>query len=186
MLESDAWNVFVIVHWTAIFSLQTYCSEVMEKANNPSFVPFPPLPLRWLHNECDGVSNHQPHDCLLKRLFRRRSKKTSKLRVTGLCAGNSPVTGEFPAQRTITRKMFPFDDVIMPGQKRTSMLVPIFAKKGYFGGGANSQDQEKGVIFRHKVWKRVKILHVSHVCLFHPGFHVCIVIYKCIWTISIH
>ena len=30
---------------------------------------------------------------------RRRSKKTSKLRVNGLCAGNSPVTGEFPAQR---------------------------------------------------------------------------------------
>ena len=38
-------------------------------------------------------------DCLLKRLFRRRLKKTQKLRVTGLCAGNSPVTGEFPAQR---------------------------------------------------------------------------------------
>ena len=33
------------------------------------------------------------------RLFGRRSKKTSKLRVTGLSAGNSPVTGEFPAQR---------------------------------------------------------------------------------------
>ena len=30
---------------------------------------------------------------------RRRSKKISKLRVTGICAGNSPVTGEFPAQR---------------------------------------------------------------------------------------
>ena len=44
---------------------------------------------------------------------RRRSKKTSKLPVTGLCAGNSPVTGEFPAQRPVTRKMFPFDDVIM-------------------------------------------------------------------------
>ena len=29
-----------------------------------------------------------------------RSKKTSKLRVTGLCEGNSPVTGEFPAQRS--------------------------------------------------------------------------------------
>ena len=27
-------------------------------------------------------------------------KKTSKLRVTGLCEGNSPVTGEFPTQRT--------------------------------------------------------------------------------------
>ena len=36
--------------------------------------------------------------CLLNRLFRRKSKKTSKLRVTGLCAGNSPGTGEFPAQ----------------------------------------------------------------------------------------
>ena len=43
--------------------------------------------------------NHQPHDCLLNCLFSRRSKKTSKLRVIGLCEGNSQVTGEFPAQR---------------------------------------------------------------------------------------
>ena len=55
--------------------------------------------LQWRHNGRDGVSNHQPRHCLLNRLFRRRSKKTSKVRVTGLCAGNSPVTGEFPAQR---------------------------------------------------------------------------------------
>ena len=32
------------------------------------------------------------------RFVRRRSKKTSKLRVTGLCVGNSPETVEFPAQ----------------------------------------------------------------------------------------
>ena len=51
------------------------------------------------HNERHGVSNHQPHDYLLNRLFRSRSKKTSKLRVTGLCVGNSPMIGEFPAQR---------------------------------------------------------------------------------------
>ena len=57
------------------------------------------LTLQWRHNEHDGVSNHQPGDCLLNRLFRRRSKKTSKLRVTGLCVGYSPVTGEFPTQR---------------------------------------------------------------------------------------
>ena len=44
------------------------------------------------------TSNHQPRHCLLSRLFGRRSKKTSKLRDTGLCAGNSPGTGEFPAQ----------------------------------------------------------------------------------------
>ena len=55
--------------------------------------------LLWRHDGHNGVSNLQPHDCLLHRLFRRRSKKTSKLRVTGLCVGNSPVTGEFPAQR---------------------------------------------------------------------------------------
>ena len=56
------------------------------------------LSLQWRHNGCNGASNHQPHDYLLNRLLRCRSKKASKLRVTGLCAGNSPVTGEFPAQ----------------------------------------------------------------------------------------
>ena len=44
--------------------------------------------LQWRHNERDGISNQQPHDCLLNLLLRRRSKKTSKLRVTGLCEGN--------------------------------------------------------------------------------------------------
>ena len=56
------------------------------------------LSLQWRHNGRHGVWNHQPHDCLLNRLFRRRSKKTPKLRVTGLCVGNSLVIGEFPAQ----------------------------------------------------------------------------------------
>ena len=42
------------------------------------------IPLQWRHNGRDSVSNHQPLDCLLNRLFRRRSKKTSKIRVTGL------------------------------------------------------------------------------------------------------
>ena len=54
--------------------------------------------LQWRHNEHDGVSNLQPHDCLINRLLRRRSKKTPKPRVTGLCAGNASVTGEFPTQ----------------------------------------------------------------------------------------
>ena len=57
-----------------------------------------PKSLQWRHNGRDSVANHQPHGCLLNRSFRRRSKKTSKLRVTGLCAGNSQGTGEFPAQ----------------------------------------------------------------------------------------
>ena len=57
------------------------------------------ITLHWRHNGRGGVSNHRPHDCLLNRLFRRRSKKTPKLRIIGLRAGNSPVTDEFPAQR---------------------------------------------------------------------------------------
>ena len=55
--------------------------------------------LQWRYNEHDDVSNHQPYNCLLNCLFGHRSKKTSKLHVTGLCEGNSPVTGEFPTQR---------------------------------------------------------------------------------------
>ena len=31
-------------------------------------------------------------------IYSGTDKKKSKLRVTGLCAGNSPVIGEFPAQ----------------------------------------------------------------------------------------
>ena len=54
--------------------------------------------LQWCHNERDGFSNHRPYDCLLNRLFGLISKITSKLCVTGLCVGNSPVMDEFPAQ----------------------------------------------------------------------------------------
>ena len=43
--------------------------------------------LLWRHNGLDGVSNHQLHDFLLNGLFRRRPKKTSKLRVTGFLWG---------------------------------------------------------------------------------------------------
>ena len=62
------------------------------------------LHLQWRHNESDGVSNHQPHNCSLNLSFWRNSKKTSKLRVTGLCEGNSPVAGEIPAQRNSNAK----------------------------------------------------------------------------------
>ena len=54
-----------------------------------------PWTLEWRHNEHDGVSNQQLHGCSLNCLFRRRSK----LHATGPCEGNSPVTGEFSAQR---------------------------------------------------------------------------------------
>ena len=58
------------------------------------------ISLQWRHNEGDGVSNQRRLDGLLNRLFRRKSKKTSKPRVTGICERNSPVTGEFHSQRS--------------------------------------------------------------------------------------
>ena len=70
-------------------------------------------PLRWRQNGRDSVSNHQPRHGLLSLLFGRRSRKTSKLRVTGLCVGNSPGPVNSPHKGPVTRKMFPFDDVIM-------------------------------------------------------------------------
>ena len=81
--------------------------------------------LLWRHNGDDSISNHQPHRCLLNRLFRRRSKKTSKLRVTGLCPHKWPVT----------RNFFPFDDVIMIVwfHKSVQGIVSFQANDEYLG-----------------------------------------------------
>ena len=68
--------------------------------------------LQWRHNERHCVSNHRHFDCLSNRLFRRRSKKTPKLHVTGLCEGNTPrLPVNSPHKGPVTRKMSPFDDV---------------------------------------------------------------------------
>ena len=82
--------------WELINCPRPWYLLLAHKSSYQSFVCL--FSLRWRHNDHAGVSNHQPNGCLLNHLFRRKSKKTSKLRVTGLCAGNSPGTGEFPAQ----------------------------------------------------------------------------------------
>ena len=48
-----------------------------------------------------GTMTSQTITCLtiFTQPFPQVQKKTSRLRVTGLCEGNSPVTGEFPTQR---------------------------------------------------------------------------------------
>ena len=86
---------------TRSLSHETEPNTPQSLPHNQALHPHPtgPHPLQWRRNECDGVSNHRRLHCLLNCWFRRTSKKTSKLRVTGLCAGNSPVTGEFPAQK---------------------------------------------------------------------------------------
>ena len=79
--------------------------------------------LQWRHNGLDSVSNHQHHDCLLKRLSRRRSKKTSKLCVTGLCVGIRRRPVNSPHKGPVMRKMFPIDDVIMKCSRKTRTSV---------------------------------------------------------------
>ena len=66
--------------------------------------------LQWRHNGRDSVSNHQPHDCLLNRLFRRRSKKTSNSASQAFVR----VIPRGPGHKwPVMRKMFPFDDAFM-------------------------------------------------------------------------
>ena len=63
-------------------------------------------------NERDCVSNHRRLHYLLDRLFRRISKKASKLRVTGLCEGTPPAISGFPSQRASNAEMSPFDIIM--------------------------------------------------------------------------
>ena len=72
--------------------------------NAPANGKLPPkitkiMALQLRPNRHHGISNHRRLGCLFNRLSMCRSMKTSKLCVTGFCEGNSPVTGEFPAQR---------------------------------------------------------------------------------------
>ena len=49
--------------------------------------------------------------------------KTSKLRVTGLCERNSPLTGELSAQMASYAEIFLFDDVIMLMDKEVQCIT---------------------------------------------------------------
>ena len=88
----------IVIAWSKRDLILRWVWDSAVRMQNSHSKPPMVISLQWRHNEPDGVSNNQPHHCLLNRLFRRRSKKTSKLRVVGLCAGNSPVTGDFAAQ----------------------------------------------------------------------------------------
>ena len=70
-------------------------------------------PLRWRHNDHSGVSNHQPHGCLLNRLFRCKSKKHQSSASLAFVREIHRGPVNFPHKWPVTRKMFPFDNVIM-------------------------------------------------------------------------
>ena len=64
------------------------------------------------HNGRDGVSNHQHHNCLLKCFFRRRSRKHQSSASLAFVWGIRRWPVNSPHKWPVTRKMFPFDDVV--------------------------------------------------------------------------
>ena len=83
--------------------------------------------LQWRHNERDGVSNHWRLDGLLNRLFRRRSNKHLSSASLAFVRGihRSPVNP--PHKGPVTRKMFPFEDVIMTPVIKVLHTVRVFS-----------------------------------------------------------
>ena len=73
----------------------------------------PPMALQWRHNERDGVSNHQPQECLRNRFFRRRSKKHQSSASLAFLRGIHRWPVNSPHKVQVTRKTFPFDDAII-------------------------------------------------------------------------
>ena len=55
------------------------------------------LSLEWRHNGRDGVSKHQPRDCLLNRLFKAHIKENIK------APRHWPLCAEFTGDRWIPR-----------------------------------------------------------------------------------
>ena len=69
--------------------------------------------LQWRHNERDGVSNHQPHDCLLNCYSGTDERKHQRSASLAFVRGIQRWPVNSPHKGPITRKMFPLDDVIM-------------------------------------------------------------------------
>ena len=99
-----------MMQWPLYMSLYNVIGHCLRNAHNRLLTPQGELlrvevftqfssSLQWRYNGRNGVSNHRRLDCMLNRLFRLRSKKTSKLNATGLCEGKPPVTCGFPSQK---------------------------------------------------------------------------------------
>ena len=71
------------------------------------------ITLQWRHNGRDGVSNDQPRHCLLNRIFRCSQRKHQSSASLAFVWGIHQWPVNSPHKWSVTRKMFPFDDVIM-------------------------------------------------------------------------
>ena len=124
-------------------------------------------PAIYWHVHRKAWMKHYINKCLLNHLFRRRSKKTSKLRVTGLCTGNSPGPVNSPHKGPVTRKMFPFDDVMMhwSNAEEYGQMKIFLHKTGYVWYGF----QPISIWLRLLIYKEVILELTNHT--FHLQFH---------------
>ena len=77
------------------------------------------LSLLWRHNGRDGVSKHQPHDCLLN-----QAQINENIKAPRHCFVHRwPIN--FPHKWPVARKMFPFDDVIMVTSAKFLTSLPV-------------------------------------------------------------
>ena len=121
------WTLFdesLRMHWVCInsnfmYEIYDYCLHFMHWKIHTCYILtsdescLSKYPLRWRHNDCNGISNHQPHGCLLSCLIRHRSKKTSNSMPLAFVRGIHWWPVNSPHKGPVTRKKFPFDDVIM-------------------------------------------------------------------------
>ena len=105
------WNLFNYNTYCVVTRYKSWFIQAWSKAMN--WTPFKTgSSLQWRHNRRDGVSNHQPHDCLPNRLFTHRRKHQSSASLAFVRGIHRwPVNS--PHKGTVTRKIFPFDDVII-------------------------------------------------------------------------
>ena len=80
--------------------------------------------LQWRHDECDGVSNHRRLDCLLSQRKHQSSASLAFVRGIHWWPLDSPHKGP------VTRKMFPFGDVIIfTGSRPTIRYLSALTNK---------------------------------------------------------
>ena len=81
--------------------------------------------LQWRYNGYDGVSNHQPYDCLLNLYSGADQRKHQSSVLLAFVRGihRGPVNS--PHKWPVTRKMFPFDDVIMSLMNGDAQIISI-------------------------------------------------------------
>ena len=98
------------------------------------------------------------------RVIMMTSSNENIFRVTGLCATNSPVTGEFPSQRPVTRSFDIFFDLhpnkCLNSQIKKNYALPAMEVRLIFGNRMWYMNAtENGHILR-----QVRMLHSCYVC----------------------